>query len=369
MTSPLLLPLEQTTADEHPRVALPFSVQLADRLYEGVSLSVTRIMVRGVLPPDLVFKAQNSTIHFDFRSFSAVLNLTLRPLRSSGADGPEIALLIEDPTGDHLPALRYLINSQIAGDFVHIGKLLSYTGPVTAPEIAPPTPTGWTRKLGAVLRRTAVATSAGILAALVGTVLFERVLYAYEPSPIVLEPEGQTLTAVTGGQIALVNPGARAGETLFAVAAPSGMIVHARMPCNCDISPRTTFAEGATVLVGDPVAHVSEVGAPLSASVALTPEAATLAARGARAELVREDGSIVPASVGIAPQGQSQDGLVAASVTLDAGAEADGPVRLRFRRMAAPAWVSAPARMVSGVAASIAGERRDTILVSGSGAQ
>ncbi len=41
----------------------------------------------------------------------------------------EMTLQFADPAGEHLPQLRHIINSYIAGDVMSLRGLLAYTGP------------------------------------------------------------------------------------------------------------------------------------------------------------------------------------------------------------------------------------------------
>jgi len=114
---------------EHPVLPIPFKVTMGDVRLTGTAISVTAayVAISGPLDPAWNDHRQVVTVQFDFDGFSVTLfpDVVVAGSRRSG----DMSLQFMDPAGAHLPQLRFIINSYIAGDFVSMNGLMSYTGP------------------------------------------------------------------------------------------------------------------------------------------------------------------------------------------------------------------------------------------------
>ncbi|WP_139792759.1 hypothetical protein [Pseudophaeobacter leonis] len=126
------MPVDFGYDDEHPLLKVPFSLTVAGQRYTGESISLMQIHAQA----DEGRMLGNGTRHiaiinFTFESFI----LTLRPeitVISEDVQGKSV-FQFTNPTGDHLPQLRYILNSHIGGGFVTPDGMISYTGPTRPP--------------------------------------------------------------------------------------------------------------------------------------------------------------------------------------------------------------------------------------------
>ena len=67
-------------------------------------------------------------LRFSFENFSVALYPEVRLLEG---EGDTWAFQFDDPAGEHLPQLRYILNAYLAGDMMTLGKMMAHTGPAT----------------------------------------------------------------------------------------------------------------------------------------------------------------------------------------------------------------------------------------------
>lgn len=328
---------------EHPLVQMPFTVLIGTRQLKGESLSLTRAHASGLMPRTPEERATPVSLRFDLEGFSVSLYLEARISTADPSEDGRVVLHFTDPTGTHLPPLRYLLNSYIAGDVVSVGGLLGYTGPVSVKAQPAAAARPVLHRLGGIARRGLVLGLTAALVVVAAGIVHERLVYAYEPRPVILTEGGQTMRATAAGQLSYVDPKARAGEVVYAILANSGDLLSVKMPCDCRIAPLDAFASGATVLPGTPLLDLLQSQGTLSAVTEITFEGSARALAGDAAQLVLEEGRVVPVTLELLPAAATGAALQPVRLTLPQAPDlqSGSSARLRFERQLLPAPVAA----------------------------
>ncbi len=287
------LPPDFAYENEHPVIPVPFKAMLGDARLDGVALSVTAayVAINGKIDPAWRGHREVITLQFDFNGFS----ITLFPevvIAGSRNDG-EMTLQFLDPAGPHLPQLRYILNSYIAGDFVTMNGMLNYTGPAK-PKTAKgaETPTSKLR-----MRSMAVAVLSLTIIAATANHLYDRATQTLEPRPVFIERVGQDMRATTAGQVVYLNPEAKTGEVVFSINSNSGDVLNFQLPCDCEVAVTEGIFEGATVLPIDVILTFFDSTVGVSVETQMSIEGLAKAMNGERAFLDINDGRSVPARV------------------------------------------------------------------------
>lgn len=251
---------------DHPMLSLPFTVGIDGRTHSGRGLSLVSAEISGLMDPGLEGSIRLVRLIFPFNGFTVVLAVRAR-IQSVDAQGGRAVLVFLDPAGDHLPQLRHILNSWIAGDLVALGETIGVAASTT-----PSAPRPALRRARGTLLLGGLATTVATLALLAiaaGTLISRS--YAVPLSlPGAVTWDSRTLSAVAAGQIDYLDPDAAKGEVAFAIRATTGETLSIAMPCDCAATAAGP-AEGATVLAGEPVLtlHDAEAGilvtAPISA--------------------------------------------------------------------------------------------------------
>jgi mannuronan synthase len=249
-------------AGDHPIIDVPFSAEIDGRNYRGHGLSLVLAEIGGLLDPSL--NGQSRLIHllFAFDGFTIALSLDAT-VQGVDRDAGRAAVRFRDPTGPHLPQLRHILNSYIAGDLVTLGQSLGVAAanPKTGVKKAP-LPTS---KVAAARRWLGTVLVGGLSFGLLGAVATVVVGRAYStpiaaPAQVMLD--GQSLVTVAAGQIDYINTEASVGEVAFSVRATTGQVMSITMPCDCD-AVLAGPSVGAVVLAGEPVLQLSVPGVAL----------------------------------------------------------------------------------------------------------
>lgn len=341
-TKSMSLPLGFAHESEHPQVAIPFTVLVDNRQLRGESLSLTKAVATGLMPRPADAPVSPVTLRFDLDGFSVSLYASARIETSAASEDGKTEFILTNPTGPHLAPLRYILNSYIAGDIVTMDGVLGYTGPVTIkPRPAAHKPGPWERRSQWFRRGLVAALSLGLVA-IAGSLIVNRMLFAYEPRPVTLEQSGQTVRASAAGQLSYVDENATQGKVLYSVLANSGDLISVRMPCDCTVLHGDSFTEGAIVLPGEPLVRLVTSEAGLEAETMLTLAGSTRLAEGDTAQLVFDDGQVVPVTLTMMTERASQLGTVAARIDLPEGLDrpAGTTARLRFKRQILPGAIS-----------------------------
>ncbi|MCC1494900.1 hypothetical protein [Cognatishimia sp. F0-27] len=287
------IPADFGFEDEHPQIQLNFTLSIEGCKYRGESISLTHVIVRN--EGDTVMGSTGRhvgllTITFD--SFT----ITLQPDLYMQEDRPggRAVFRIADPTGPHLPQLRYILNSVIAGDIVGVDGMMRYSGP-TAPKAAKAAAPKATiadrvRSIAGI-----VLSAALVLAALY--VVTIRYTTAQELHPVYVARDGQPMRATTAGQIGYLNPDAEVGEVLFSVNANSGDVLNFVMPCDCEVAVTKGIKEGATVLQTDLILTVFHNSDEIRVQTLMSIEGLNRALSGDRVHMDMTDGRSIPVDV------------------------------------------------------------------------
>jgi mannuronan synthase len=248
---------------DHPLIAMPYMAEIDGRQYRGEGLSLVRAQVTGLMDPALNGAARLARLLFSFHGFTIAISASCRITDIDGASGQAV-LVFEDPTGAHLPQLRHLINSYIAGDLVTMGQVLGVAGSEAGRRPKSGTRVDDDRKWtpGRLVGTVAMAGLSLALVAAVANMAYLRFYTQPLDRPALVLPEGQMLTALASGQIDYLNPDARMGEVVYSIRSSAGPILSVAMPCDCVASLAGPGA-GATVMAGEPVLLAHPKGAPL----------------------------------------------------------------------------------------------------------
>lgn len=277
--------------NEHPLIDIPFSVYVDGRQYSGEGISLVEAHVKGLMDPALENQERLVRLSFDFGGFA----VSLHPKVLVHRDSPQQRLVLRftEPTGDHLPQLRRILNDYISGDLTSLGTVIR-TGEAVGPKSAG-TRTGQTSRW-AIMQRAlgaaAVLALALLLLVATGALMGQRLLVTQLAAPAQVAVAGDTLRAVADGQVTYFDPEAPMGDVVFAIASTSGETLSMAMPCDCDVIP-AGVAEGSTVLAGEPVLTLVQ-GEPTTVVEAAVPAVDLFALQEAGgAEIRLADGSRV----------------------------------------------------------------------------
>ena len=279
---------------EHPVIRLPFNVVINGRSLQGNALSVVGAEATGLIDPQLHGRVQLVTLSFSFPGYSVNLPVDA----AIGAGAPEsgtVTLRFLEPTGPHLPQLRYILNSYVGGDLIGVDGVIR-TGDrdpgrphaTRAPAQANPIATG--------IRWGAFAGLGLLLAGFVGLKLYERLFVVPVTGLSTITLDGMDLRAISPGQLDFVNPDAGKGDIAFAIRTTSGEVLAVSMPCDCVVAPGAAQS-GATVLAGDTVMTVAPIDAPVVVSSQVEGHGLRMLASGSHAEVFLPDGTTTMASL------------------------------------------------------------------------
>lgn len=330
------LPADFVTDAEHPVLPIPFKAQVGESRLTGVGLSVAAayVAIDGPLDPTWAGHREVIRLAFEFDGFG----LTLAPEAVvAGSRRPgEMTLQFLDPTGGHLPQLRHIINSYIAGDVVSLGGLLSYSGPVK-PKAARAAEKVPTRQY---LRSAAVGLASLALLLAAGGFLANRAMQTQELRPVFIERTGRSMQATAAGQVSYLNPQAKAGEVVFSVNANSGDVLNFQLPCDCEVAVTEGIFEGSTVLPNDVILSFFDSNLGVRVQTLMSIEGLAKVMDGDRATLDINDGRSVAVRVEVtsATDAAAMRGDDFVPVTLVPEGDAIGPddigksARLRLSR-------------------------------------
>lgn len=284
-------------AGEHPIIDMPFSAIVDGRLFEGDGVSLVGARAHGLVPPQLEGERRLVTLVFPFSGFNVALP-TEALIETASVESGSISLRFTRPTGPHLPQLRHLLNSFIAGDITDVRSVLSVSaGPAdskTAPKSSPSRGAG--KVLAGLFRGLLITAASLALFAYVGSKIYERVFVVQAAGISLIGKENTPLRAVSSGQLDFVDTTAAKGQAAYAVRTTSGDLVSVTMPCDCETLPGS-LAVGATVLAGDTIMKVAPTNAPteVRAQIAMNGYRALL--QGGLAQIALPDGTVIQAGL------------------------------------------------------------------------
>lgn len=286
------MPADFGLDDEHPLLDVPFELRFGEQNFKGVQISLTQFEVAVPAGVELAQGMRGvAALKFNFDSFSVTLRPEIAVLQSAG---DRAVFLFTNPTGAHLPQLRYFLNCFIGGDVVTMDGMLSYTGPLgpkKAKSAAPAKP------LGDRIRSIAVAVMSASLIAMAAFVLVKRYTTGHEMHPVFVERAGQQMRATAPGQISYLNAQAGKGEVVFSINANTGDVLNFQMPCDCEVLVSKGLFEGATVLQSDLILTIFVNTSDIRAQTLISIEGLNRAMNGDRVHMDLNDGRSVPVRV------------------------------------------------------------------------
>jgi hypothetical protein len=292
ITAPKAVPQDFVTETEHPVLPIPFTVFMGEYKLEGKGISVAAAYaaIGGALDPSWRGHRDVVRLQFDFAGFSVTLTPEI-VVAGSRKDG-EMTLQFLDPAGSHLPQLRYIINTFIAGDFVSMNGMMSYTGPTTPKAAKTDAAQSKSR-----LRSAAVVVLSLTMLVAAANFMIKRVTQSYEPRPVFVERAGKEMKATTAGQISFLNPEAKKGEVAFAINANTGDVLNFALPCDCEITVTDGVFQGATVLPFDTILSFFDTSVAVSVQTQMSIEGLGKVMDGERAYVDLNDGRSVAVRV------------------------------------------------------------------------
>lgn len=276
---------------DHPVIAMPFHVEIDGRQYRGRGISLVQAEIAGLIDPHMAGLDRIAWLVFRFEGFTVGLSTEVRMEELDPVKGTA-TLVFLDPTGEHLPQLRHLINAYIAGDLVTLGEAIAVRPTAVAKPKGAQAPQKLRRAGGMLFLMVLTA----VLLGLVGVKVFQRVFTHRLTVPVTAGLDGRTLAATATGQIDFLDPKAKAGEVAFAIRANTGQMLSVTMPCDCRVEVLGVEA-GSTVFAGDPVLRISAPDAPMVLTGFVPPEEVLDLARAEAAELRFADGDRVLATL------------------------------------------------------------------------
>lgn len=295
-SAPSTPPAEFAVHGEHPVIRLPFNVVINGRSFAGNGLSIVGAEATGLIDPQLHGRVQLVTLVFNFPGYAVSLPVDA----AIGAGAPEsgtVTLRFLEPTGPHLPQLRYILNSFVGGELLGIdGLIRTADKPEAFRSEAPALKPSATRGIMTGLRWGAFAGLGLLLVGFVGVKLYERLFVLPVTGLSTITLDGMDLRAISPGQLDFVNPAAAKGEVAFAIRTTSGEVLAVSMPCDCVVAPGAAQS-GATVLAGDTVMTVAPREAPVVISSKVDGNGLRALASGAHAEVHLPDGSSTTATL------------------------------------------------------------------------
>ncbi len=256
---------------DHPMMDVPFMVGIDGRQYRGIRLSLGMAEIGGLLDPALENATRLMRMVFPFNGFSVTLGV-LGQIKHVDREKGLASVSFVDPGGEHLPQLRHILNSYIAGDLVALGGVIGVGATLPAPAARSATAASKRKMTVSRLLGTAgLVLATALLVGLAGKLIYKRA-YTFEiAAPGRAMQDGMTLGAIAAGQLDYVNVDAGEGEVAFSIRTTSGTLLSIAMPCTCDAKLLGTTV-GATVQAGDALMAVSKPDAPLVVNTEVTPE-------------------------------------------------------------------------------------------------
>jgi mannuronan synthase len=254
------------TGTEHPITNIPFTATIDGRQFNGSSISLLSATVSGLAGSEIDGAERIAVLRFSFESYVISVPVTARISRTHAATGA-LRLDFVEPAGEHLPTLRYLLNSYVAGDVVSLGGIIGAREKVSGasrPKAAAQRTLAQRLAFHCKLAATCLASAA--LLTLTGKLAIDRFLTSDVTQLASISHGGEPLRAIASGQLAYLNPSAAKGGVVYAIRAASGDTLNVVMPCDCKAEAANIF-EGSTVLSGDTVVELLRTEAAPSVEV------------------------------------------------------------------------------------------------------
>jgi mannuronan synthase len=175
---------------------------------------------------------------------------------------------------------------------MNLRGLLAYTGPTS-----PKAQKAESKKSKFRLRSVAVSVISLSLMLAAASVIYDKITQSYEPRPVFITRDGQEMRATTEGQIAYLNPNAKAGEVVFSINSNAGDVLNFQLPCECRVEVMEGIGVGTTVLPVDVILSFFEANVGLRVQTLMSAEGLAKAMNGEKAYLDINDGRTIRVSV------------------------------------------------------------------------
>jgi mannuronan synthase len=250
-----------TTGSEHPETNIPFTAIIDGRQFSGASLSLVAASVSGLAGSELNGAERIVTLRFNFGAYAISVPIVAQVTQINSGKGL-LKLDFIEPTGEHLPTLRYVLNSFVAGEVVSLNGLIgAKEKAIVGSQVNSTANLSVMQRARQISRVAATALATIALIAVAGKLATDR-LFSSEVSQLALASQGgEAMRAISSGQIAILNPAAKKGEVVYAIRAVSGDTLNVVLPCDCKVKI-ANVAEGSTVLTGETILSLLRSGAP-----------------------------------------------------------------------------------------------------------
>ncbi len=254
---------------DHPMMDIPFMVGIDGRQYRGMRLSLVMAEIGGLMDPGLENATRLMRLVFPFHGFSVTLGV-LGLIKHVDREKGLASVSFVDPGGEHLPQMRHILNSYIAGDLVALGGVIGVGSTLPSPAKRAANDAAKRKfTLGRLFGSAGMVLATVLLVGGAGTLAYSRIFTQQIETPGRAMQDGLTLGAIAAGQLDYVNLEASEGEVAFSIRTISGDLLSIAMPCTCDATLQGTEV-GATVQAGDAVLGVSAPDAPLVVNTQVT---------------------------------------------------------------------------------------------------
>ena len=253
---------------DHPMMDVPFMVGIDGRQYRGMRLSLVMAEIGGLMDPALENATRLMRMVFPFNGFSVTLGV-LGLINHVDRDKGLASVTFVDPAGEHLPQMRHILNSYIAGDLVALGGVIGVAAKLPSPAARAASAKANRKVLPRLLGSAGLVLATVALLAGAGTLAYNRIFTQSIATPGRVMQDGMTLGAIAAGQLDYVNLEASEGEVAFSIRTTSGDLLSIAMPCTCTAQLLGTSV-GATVQAGDALMTVSAPDAPVIVTTQVT---------------------------------------------------------------------------------------------------
>ena len=295
---------------DHPMMDVPFMVGIDGRQYRGMRLSLAMAEIGGLMDPSLENATRLMRLVFPFHGFSVTLGV-LGLIKHVDRDKGLASVTFVDPGGEHLPQMRHILNSYIAGDLVALGGVIGVGSTLPSPaKRAANAAAARKLTLPRIFGTAGMALATVLLLGGASMLAYSRIFTQPIATPGRAMQDGMTLGAIAAGQLDYVNLEASEGEVAFSIRTITGDLLSIAMPCTCTATLQGT-AVGATVQSGDAVLTVSAPDAPLVVTTQVTSDELLQLAFADHVNIRFADGKTIRARAetqGL--RGQSGDALV-----------------------------------------------------------
>jgi mannuronan synthase len=315
-------PARLDAGNEHPNTNIPFTAIIDGRQFSGSSISLVSATVSGLAGAEMDGAERIAVIRFGFGIYSISVPVAARINRTHAPTGA-FRLDFAEPAGEHLPILRYLLNSYVAGDIVSLNGIVSLREKAVSGGGALPAAKKTTsQRLAFTGRLLATGLASAALLAVAANLAYQRFLTSDVTQLAVISQGGEAMRAIASGQLGYLNPSAAKGEVVYAIRAASGDTLNVVMPCDCK-AVAANVLEGSTVLSGETVVELLRAGAAPSVLATVDSAQAKRLLAGDSAELRFAGGAIQLARLKL---GQDAIQALPGSDRLRAVFAMDGPV-------------------------------------------